>query len=76
MDTLSLDPDKKNMLETKLRSLSQNQAYFGLQEQIEWVLEKAASKANTFDDCESFLALLVADNLYTDRFLQWPKEDA
>lgn len=72
VDVVDLKPLRKERLmqaEAALQGLTQNQAYLGLVDMIDWVLKKTSDARNTFDDVEGFLAYLVADNLYTEKYL-------
>ena len=48
--------------------MKKDQAYLGLIENLDWVLEKSSDKSNTFNDACGFVRYIVANNLYTEGY--------
>lgn len=63
-----LSPNKIETLCTMLSNMKKDQAYLGLIENLDWVLEKSLDKSNTFNDACGFLQFIVANNLYTEGY--------
>jgi len=64
-----LNPDKVSQSEKELENLLTKQAYFGLTDNIEWVLKVVSDPTTCLEDLENFFSVLVCDNLYTESFL-------
>ena len=63
-----LSPNKIDTLEIMLNNMKKDQAYLGLIENLDWVLEKSLDKSNTFNDACGFVRFIVANNLYTEGY--------
>ena len=61
-------PDKIESLELILSNMRKDQAYLGLTENLDWVLEKSADKCNDFNDACGFVQFIVGNNLYTEGY--------
>ena len=67
-ELLPLSPNKIENLHVMLTSMKKDQAYLGLIENVDWVLEKSLDQSNTFNDACGFLRFIVASNLYTEGY--------
>lgn len=68
-DELKLScPDKIEALEVMLANMKKDQAYLGLIENLDWVLEKSRDSCNNFNDACSFIQFIVGNNLYTEGY--------
>ena len=50
------------------------QAYFGLIDNIEWVLKMTRDPSRSLEDLEHFFMVMIRDNLYTEHWLHWSKQ--
>jgi len=63
-----LNYDQMKKLENELEMLLKKPGYFGLSDNIEWVLKVTRDSTNTFEDADNFLSYIVCDNLFTESF--------
>ena len=61
-------PDKIEALEGMLTNMKKDQAYLGLIENLDWVLEKSKDSCNNFNDACNFVQFIVGNNLYTEGY--------
>ena len=54
--------------EKELEILLTKQAYFGLTDNIEWVLKMTKDSSSTLEDLETFFTMMICDDLYTERY--------
>ena len=66
--TQYLNYDQMKKLENELEMLLKKPGYFGLSDNIEWVLKVTRDSTNTFEDADNFLSYIVCDNLFTESF--------
>ena len=64
-----LNAEKVASIEKELESLLTKQAYFGLIDNIEWVLKMTSDASSSLEDLENFFNVMIRDNLYTERWL-------
>ena len=48
--------------------MKKDQAYLGIVESLDWVVEKSTDHSNTFYDAGNFVQFIVANNLYTEEY--------
>lgn len=54
-----------------MEGMKRDQAYLGLIDALDWVLEKSVDDSNSFEDSTQFLQhLLVNNNLYTEQYVR------
>ena len=63
-----LNSDQVKKLQNELEALMKKPGYFGLTDNIEWVLKVARDSSNTFEDCDNFISYVVCDNLFTEKY--------
>ena len=68
-----LNQDLAKKLENELETLLKKPGYFGLIDNIEWVLKVTGDGSNTFEDCDNFLSYIICDNLYTEKYHYLPQ---
>ena len=66
------DIEKIESLRMILASMKKDQAYLGLADILDWVLEKSSDETNTFNDACNFVQRIVANNLYTEGYCAGP----
>ena len=66
------DTKKIESLRMILASMKKDQAYLGLLEILDWVLERTSEESNTFNDACNFIHYIVANNLYTEGYCASP----
>ena len=64
-----LNTEKVSGIEKELEVLLTKQAYFGLIDNIEWVLKMTRDPTSSLEDLEHFFTVMIRDNLYTERWL-------
>ena len=67
-ELIPLSANKIESLRLVLTSMKKDQAYLGLIENLDWVLEKSLDQSNTFNDACGFVRFIVANNLYTEGY--------
>lgn len=65
-----INMDKVAEMEKDLTAMLNKQAFFGLIDNIEWVLKVAQDPSTSLEDLESFFSVLICDNLYTETYLR------
>lgn len=66
----NLYPEKVASFEKELEVMLTKQAYFGLIDNIEWVLKVTKDATSSIEDLDNFFSVLICDNLYTESYLQ------
>lgn len=66
-----LNSEKVASIEKELEVMQTKQAYFGLIDNIEWVLKMTRDPTSSLEDLEHFFTVMIRDNLYTERWLHW-----
>ena len=67
-ETTPFSPDKIESLTQLLTNMKKDQAYLGIVESLDWVVEKSTDHSNTFYDAGNFVQFIVANNLYTEEY--------
>ena len=63
-----LNSNQVSQVEKELENMLTKQAFFGLTDNIEWVLKVTRDKTSSFDDFERFFSYIICDNLYTEKY--------
>ena len=66
-----LNSEKVASIEKELEVMQTKQAYFGLIDNIEWVLKMTRDPTSSLEDLEHFFTVMIRDNLYTEHWLHW-----
>ena len=66
-----LNSEKVAGIEKELEVMQTKQAYFGLIDNIEWVLKMTRDPTSSLEDLEHFFTVMIRDNLYTEHWLHW-----
>ena len=64
-----LNTEKVSSIEKELEVMHSKQAYFGLIDNIEWVLKMTRDPSRSLEDLEHFFMVMIRDNLYTEHWL-------
>ena len=64
-----LNTEKVSSIEKELEVMLSKQAYFGLIDNIEWVLKMTRDPSRSLEDLEHFFMVMIRDNLYTEHWL-------
>ena len=64
-----MNTEKVSSIEKELEVMLSKQAYFGLIDNIEWVLKMTRDPSRSLEDLEHFFMVMIRDNLYTEHWL-------